>query len=135
MRILSWNCRGLGKSSTILLCQQKAHEFKPDIMFLMETKLVEGKGKEVWTRCGFLDGLEVPRVGFSGGLILAWMNIPNLKINFVSNRLIHIDLLDNKGFPIFITFVYGHPKHDRREEVWQQLSSLKASTLVMYRGL
>ena len=70
-----------------------------------------------------------------GGLILAWMNILNLKINFVSNRLIHIDLLDNKGFPIFITFVYGHPKHDRREEVWQQLSSLKASTLVMYRGL
>ena len=118
MRILSWNYRGLGKSFAVLQCQQKAHEFKLDFIFLMETKLAEGKGKDVWTRCGFFDGLEVPRVGLSGGLILAWMNRPSLKIQLVTNHLIHIDLLDNKGRPVSITFVYGHPELAWREEVW-----------------
>ena len=108
---MSWNCRGLGKSSAILQCQKLAQVYKPDILFLMETKLVEGKGKDVWLRCGFSDGWEVPRVGLSGGLILAWMTRHSLQINFVSNHLIHIDLLDNKGNPISITFVYGHPDH------------------------
>ena len=42
-------------------------------MFLMETSLVKEKGKEVWVKYGFSEGWEVPREGFSGGLLLAWM--------------------------------------------------------------
>ena len=76
MRILSWNCRGLGKSSVVLKCQKKAHEFKPNVMFLRETKLMKGKGKDIWAKCGFLERWEVLREGYSGGLILAW--IPRL---------------------------------------------------------
>lgn len=95
-------------------------------MFLMETKLVQGKDNEVWTRCGFFDRWEVPRVGLSGGLILAWMTRQSLKIIYESAHLIHIDLV-NKGKFISITFVYGHPDQARRDEVWQQLISLKSS--------
>ena len=98
----------------------------------METKLVDGKGRDVWTRCGFSDGLEVPRVGLSGGLILAWMDRPSFKVQLVTNHLIHIDLLDNKGKPVSITFVYGHPELAWREEVWQQLSSIKAFSHVSW---
>nr|POE58039.1 hypothetical protein CFP56_76532 [Quercus suber] len=36
-------------------------------------KEVSSKGQEVWKKCGFSEGWEVPRVGFSGGLILAWL--------------------------------------------------------------
>lgn len=67
MRIMSWNCRVLGKSSAVLKYQKKAQEFKPDILFLMETRLVKNKGKQVWVKCGFSNGWEVPRVGFGGG--------------------------------------------------------------------
>ena len=38
----------------------------------METRLAKDKGKQVWVKCGFSDGWEVSRVGFGGGLILAW---------------------------------------------------------------
>ena len=47
MRILSWNCRGLGKSSTVLQCEKKAHESKLDLMFLMETHLPKDRGKKI----------------------------------------------------------------------------------------
>jgi len=48
---------GLGKSFAILKCQKKAQEFKLDIMFLMETRLVKDKGKQIWVKCGFGGGL------------------------------------------------------------------------------
>ena len=82
MRIISWNCRGLVKSSTVLKCQKKAQELKPDILFLMETRLAKDKGKQVWVKCGFSDGWEVSRVGFGGGLILAWMPRQSLIVEF-----------------------------------------------------
>ena len=74
MRILSWNCRGLGKSSTVLQCEKKAHESKLDLMFLMETHLPKDRGKKIWDKCGFEVGWELPREGMSGGLLLAWMD-------------------------------------------------------------
>ncbi|KAK4605752.1 hypothetical protein RGQ29_000158 [Quercus rubra] len=125
MRIMSWNCRGLGKSSAVLQCKKKALDLKPDILFLMETRLASGKGQEVWQKCGFSDGWEVPRVGFSGGFILAWLPRKGLQITYDSKNLIHINLLDNRGFLLSITFVYGHPDHAKRWEVWQQLRQLK----------
>lgn len=86
-----------------------------------------------------LNGKEVQvlRVGFNGGLILAWMPRQNLRVIYDSEHLIHIDLLDNKGSPLFVTFVYGHPKHSKREEVWHQLKSLKcyAPKLALYWGI
>ena len=47
MRILSWNCKGLGKSSAILQVQKIAHDFSLDVMFLMETRLASNKGKDI----------------------------------------------------------------------------------------
>ena len=70
---MSWNCRDLDKSFAVLQCKKKTLDLKPDILFLMETHLASGKGQEVWQKCGFSKGWEVPSVGFSGGLILAWL--------------------------------------------------------------
>ena len=91
----------------------------------METKLVQGKGRDIWHRCGFTDGWEVPRVGLSRGLLLAWMPRQSVSIIFESTHLIHINFLDNKGLPTSITFVYGHPKLARRAKVWHQLLAFK----------
>lgn len=41
--------------------KKKAQEHKPEIIFLMETKLSKDKGRNLLEKCGFLDGWEVPR--------------------------------------------------------------------------
>jgi len=56
MRVLIWNYRGLDKPSTVLQCQKIALKFKPDILFLMETRLKMDKGKEILDKCGFIEG-------------------------------------------------------------------------------
>ena len=73
----------------------------------------------------FFYGCEVPRLGLGGGLILAWMQRSFLKVVHESPHLIHIDFIDNKGKPLSITFVYGHPELAKSNEVWQQLKTLK----------
>ena len=71
MRILNWNCRGLGKSFAVQQCKKIALESKPAIIFLIETRLVQGKGSIIWEKCGFAEGWELPREGLSDGLLLA----------------------------------------------------------------
>lgn len=41
--------------------KKKAQEHKPEIIFLMETKLSKDKSRKLLEKCGFLDGWEVPR--------------------------------------------------------------------------
>ena len=125
MKILSWYCRGLGKPTAILKCKKKALELKPDLMFLMETRLPKEKTKQVWIKCGFSDDWEVLRDGLGGGLLLAWLPGLNVHIVFHSNNIIHADLLDSKGNPLSITFIYGHPEHAKKGEVWNKLRNLK----------
>ena len=48
MKILSWNCRGLDKPTAVLKCKKRALEFKLDVMFLMEPRLVKEKGKKMY---------------------------------------------------------------------------------------
>lgn len=76
-------------------------------MFLMESKLADGKGDAILDKCGFRDGWEVPQEGLNGGLLLGWM--PNIKLNiqFSSKHILHADVLDNRGNHLSISFVYG----------------------------
>jgi exonuclease III len=39
MKILSWNCRGLGKPSAVRDLRQLIKTHQPDLIFLSETKL------------------------------------------------------------------------------------------------
>ena len=70
---MSWNCRRLGTPFAILQCQKKAQEYKPNIIFLMETRLAKDKGEAILQRCGFWNSWEYLKEGFSGGLLLGWL--------------------------------------------------------------
>lgn len=100
MRILCWNCRSLGKSSTVLQCQKKALQSRPHLLYLMETRLVKDKGQVVWQKCGFSNGWELPRKGFSGGLLLAWRPRQKVQIIYKSKHLVQTEVVDNKGNPL-----------------------------------
>ena len=73
----------------------------------------------------FFYGYEVPRLGLGGGLILAWMQRSFFRIVYESPHFIHIDVTDNKGKPLSITFVYGHPELAKRNEVLATIKNSK----------
>ena len=72
IRILSWNYRGLGNPSAVLQCQKKAQEYKPDILFLMETKLAKDKGQDIFEKVWILEWMGSPS-GRPQWWIAPWM--------------------------------------------------------------
>ena len=61
----------------------------------------------------------------SGGLLLGWVGNLSLSILYNSKHLLHADLNDKKGTSLSISFVYRHPNHAKREEVWTELRNIR----------
>ena len=73
MNILSWNCRGLGSPRTVHELSRLVRKYKPQILFISETKRnkleMEGIKIKLQFDCCFV----VDCVGRGGGLALLWM--------------------------------------------------------------
>ncbi|XP_029145233.2 uncharacterized protein [Arachis hypogaea] len=72
MKLLSWNCRGLGRPLTIHNLKGICKLYSPEVGFICETKnqsrQVEGKLRS----CGFKEWFIVDPDGLSGVLAMAW---------------------------------------------------------------
>ena len=110
MKLMSWNCRGLGNQRAVDVLSHLVRVKAPKILFLMETKrsLEEMKWiqNDLPYRCMFV----VPSVRRSGGLALLWMEEIDLHIQTFT--LNHIDalIMDDPANPWRLTGFYGWPE-------------------------
>ena len=109
MRILSWNCKGLGNSSTVQHGKKSAQHWNPDFLFLLETRLQDGRGTKILSNWGFTGTTEVARIGLSGGLALGWHSEFRVKVCLKNQHFIHTEVVDPVGDIFALTFIYGHP--------------------------
>lgn len=88
MSCLSWNCQGLGNLRAVRALGNLLRDFRPTLVFLIETKLDDigiDKLKEQFN----MFGLGVSCVGRSGGLALLWNKSTSVSIMSYSKN--HID--------------------------------------------
>ena len=85
---LSWNYRGLGNPRSIKALHVMVQRWKPNIVFLMETKSKVKRMERIKNRVGFANGLIVPSRGRSGGVALFWTREINLEIKSFSRNYI-----------------------------------------------
>ncbi|GMJ05748.1 hypothetical protein HRI_004244000 [Hibiscus trionum] len=127
MKTLSWNVRGLGKLRAVQCLRNKLRDVRPDIVFLLETKLSSSRMVEARRRCGFLCGFDVSSVGSCGGLSLAWRS--NISVSIISWSIFHIDALvkeNESSCEWRLTGFYGNPVERLRGESWDILRNLSA---------
>lgn len=73
MRILTWNCRGLGGPSTISQLKESIRLNSPDLVFVCETKQPKKFVETVCRKLKFGNKCETYEpVGRKDGLLVAW---------------------------------------------------------------
>ncbi|XP_025702728.1 uncharacterized protein [Arachis hypogaea] len=72
MKILMWNCRGLGRPLTVHNLKGIIRSHSPEIVFLCETKNPSRSVEQKLRGCGFKDWSLVNPEGTAGGLVIAW---------------------------------------------------------------
>jgi exonuclease III len=114
MRILSWNCRGIGNPKTVRALGKLISNHNPDILFLMETKMLcsnsvflsrfKNKYHTHQVDCSTSGG------GKAGGLLLLW-NPCNVDVTIIDEEFNYIDMhINTNNFQWRATGVYGFPK-------------------------
>lgn len=119
MRILHWNCQGLGSPLTVPYLQDIRKVHKPDIIFLIETKNVDNVVYKLVKDLGYEHSFVVSAKGSSGGLGIMWND--RVKINFLGNPTLNAtDMYVVDGCNVFcLTYIYGHPVLKYRHELWK----------------
>nr|XP_048330694.1 uncharacterized protein LOC125422647 [Ziziphus jujuba var. spinosa] len=123
MKIFELECPRSGEPSDIpSIYQLKTQD--PDIIFLMETKLLSQQLKRLHLCSSMAGVFVVDRVGLNGGLALLWKQSLNVSIKYLSPG--HIDSVvihPSKG-PFRLTDFYGNPNPRLRQFSWQLLEKL-----------
>ncbi|XP_060972669.1 uncharacterized protein LOC133038517 [Cannabis sativa] len=125
MKILSWNVRGLGKPSAFRHLRLLVKEQSPHVLFLMETKLGPNVISRFRNVLHFNNGLEVPRVGLGGGLLLLWKDDIDVSILNYNTNVIDCYIASPNQPRWHFTAFYGAPCTQLRSQTWTLLERLK----------
>ena len=98
-------------------------EHFPDFLFLLETRNSSRHVSNFQISLGYDHSFMVDPVGLSGGLALFWKNSYEVEIPFSSNRIIDVKVKIG-SLCYFMSFVYGDPVRQRRQEVWNMLQDI-----------
>ena len=125
MIALGWNCRGLGNPRSVRELRELVQHWKPKIVFLSETKMKKYRMEREKFKIGLLNGLIVPSVGRSGGLVMLWSRDIKVEIQGYSRNHIDTVVTDlDSNFKWHITGFYRNSETHCRKESWDLLRSL-----------
>ncbi|PPS07268.1 hypothetical protein GOBAR_AA13375 [Gossypium barbadense] len=89
MKILCWNCRGIGNPEIVHELKKMLVANDPDVIFLCETKINANKFSSVPSKCKMEGCWAVNANGKSGGLVMMWKESNKVEVQTYSSN--HID--------------------------------------------
>lgn len=125
MKLLCWNCRGLGNPRTVNEPHFLVKERAPLVIFLSETKINKSKVEKVRYKLGMEQSFVVDSLGKSGGLAMLWKSEVNAQLHTYSHNHISLTITPEfGGHPWRLSGFYGNPASDKRKESWNLLRLL-----------
>ncbi|CAM8915205.1 unnamed protein product [Rhodiola kirilowii] len=126
MRLLSWNCRGVGGPRAVRSLGDVVRTHRPSILGLIETKKEDLDWEYLKRKLGFSYCFAVGSHGRSGGLALLWDE--ETEVTIISHSTAHIDVRVRKEYDFFLTLFYGSPRCHERKDSWDLLRNLKKNS-------
>uniref|UniRef100_A0A2N9ET81 Reverse transcriptase domain-containing protein n=2 Tax=Fagus sylvatica TaxID=28930 RepID=A0A2N9ET81_FAGSY len=128
MRLLAWNCRGIGKAPTVRALKALARDNSPDLVFLSETKSNVQKINKIRVSLNYVDSFCVESSGKAGGLALFWKQGVDFEVVYSDVHIIAgLVYSDPPGSSWLLLAIYGPPKRQHRKNFWSFLKDLIGS--------
>lgn len=126
MIAIFWNCRELGYPATIRVLRELCNSDRPNLLFLLETKICNTLQIQSIARGIHFDHVHaVPANGSSGGLAISWKQDLDLHVVTSSSNFISIMVLNNlTEHPWQLTSVYGPPNLLLKPSFWEDLKRI-----------
>lgn len=115
MKVITWNCRGLGsvqrQRGVMDLCRQT----KPDVLCLVETRSSSDFTSQLSLKLGFDRDVRIPSEGFAGGIWVFWNNSSSTITVLEQNRqFVHLAVEDPCAGRWVITLAYVRPNRTHK---------------------
>ncbi|CAN6580631.1 unnamed protein product [Malus baccata var. baccata] len=123
MKLIVWNCQGIGGDLTVdnLLEQNRRHT--PDIVILLETKNKSSRYEFLKRRLDMNYMFAVEPKGIGGGLCVLWKDESQIMLVKYEDFMVEVKVWDatiNKHWRLFA--IYASTDERRRREQWKNLS-------------
>lgn len=121
MKLLHWNCQGLGGDLTIPHLKDIRKSHNPDVILLVETKHVDSYVKQLAKDLGYQNVFVVSANGSSGGVAVFWSE--RVRITMLDNPTLYCtNMCIQDGTNTFwMSYIYGNPVAKYRKEQWNGL--------------
>nr|XP_023928295.1 uncharacterized protein LOC112039646 [Quercus suber] len=126
MKLLSWNCQGLGNFWIVRSLHKMVRDQVPTVCFLMETHL-DREGFDYHCReLPFQNKFIVKKPIGGGGLALIWKE--EVKLEVINFTELHIlaRVVEEYGYAWMLTCFYGWPEASQKHKSWALLNHLRS---------
>ena len=126
MKLLSWNCRGIGQPRTVQEMMHLMQVHHPSVVFIFETRQNSTKVHKVRMRLGLKHCLLHDGKGKGACIALYWDDSVEIKKLAIGPRYINVLIRGNPKEQWWRgTFVYGEPKAHERIHMWNLIRRIK----------
>lgn len=121
MKILSWNCHGLGRLRAVQELEELISSLFPCLVLLMETKDGRQALEDIRVKKWFSGLFYVPHVNHGGGIAFLWKEENMVQLLYYGHNFIDARI-NLSHFPTWrLTGFYGLPKSSRHQASWELL--------------
>ena len=108
MKLLHWNCQGLGSALIVPHLKDIRRTHNPDIMLLVETNNVNSVAKGLANDLGYHNSVIVSASGISGGSAIFWNE--RVKITFLDNPNLYCTnmTVEDDTNTFWFSYIYGN---------------------------
>uniref|UniRef100_A0A8I6X8Z0 Endonuclease/exonuclease/phosphatase domain-containing protein n=1 Tax=Hordeum vulgare subsp. vulgare TaxID=112509 RepID=A0A8I6X8Z0_HORVV len=112
MNLLCWNSCGLRSDATVGELRWLVKNYRPSILFLSETKMVDRRAKNFMWSLGYSGSFAISSEVLSGGLVLFSSKPYSVSLRGFNSRCNNVMVSSIDLAPWRVTFVYGEPKRE-----------------------
>ncbi|GMI70382.1 hypothetical protein HRI_000707500 [Hibiscus trionum] len=123
MRILCWNCQGLGQAPVVQHLRDYVCLSNPEVIFLCETKINNVACSQLCLSLGFINVIAIPPMEGCSSIALFVTNDINITLLSYSPRYIHTQITSN-NCNMFFTGIHGYSETSQKYKTWEIIDSL-----------